>query len=99
VVVGLPEIYQQVMEISRAQATLSGQIQAFIQASNTQTDIQNRELRRIEDSNNIAHSDYEKRLRALETRAVVTPKMMWTAVGSLTAMSGVAVAIISLVTR
>lgn len=44
----------------------------------------------------VDHNDHEARLRVLESRQVVTPKSMWTAISIIVAVAGVIVAIISI---
>jgi len=41
----------------------------------------------------------EDRIRTIEMRAVVTPAAMWTAIGTLTTIMGVLVAILTLVVK
>lgn len=99
VVVGLPDIYQLMLTLQMKQAEMDGKIMAFVASSTSSNEIFNRELRRVNDEHQADHLDHENRLRTLERRPVVSPKAVYAVIGIIIPLTGVIVAIISLMTR
>lgn len=104
--VGLKDIYDQVILMANQQAMFTGKLDGFISTWNSQVDIISREIKRIETDAQRALADHETRIRDLKTalsevqaRPVVTPKAVWGAVGAFTGIISVAVAIIVALTR
>lgn len=104
--VGLKDIYDQVLLMSQQQASFTGKLDGFIATWNSQVDIISREIKRIETDAQRVLTDHETRLRELkattadiQARPVVTPKAVWGAVGALTGVVAVATAIIAAITR
>lgn len=90
--IDLRDVYNEVRRIAEGYGELSGKLDTAMSMQAMRFDAVGRELA----SNTQQHTDYELRLRSLEQRPVVTPKAMWTAIGSLTGLVSVAIAIVAL---
>lgn len=105
-VVGLKDIYDQVLHMAQQQAMFTGKMDGFIATWNSQVDIISREIKRVETDAQRVLEDHEKRLRAFEAsssdikaRPVITPTTVWKAVGVFIPLASVLVAIIAIITR
>jgi hypothetical protein len=104
--VGLKDIYDQVILMAQQQAMFTGKMDGFISTWNSQVDIISREIKRIEADAQRTLADHEARIRELKAataeiqgRPVVTPKAVWGAVGAFSGVVSIAVAIIAIITR
>lgn len=99
VVVGLKDIFQLLLEVQSKQSELGGQLGAFMSATNVAAEVASRELQRVDREHADDHMDHERRLRILELRPTISPKAVWSAITVGITLTGVVVAIISLITR
>ena len=104
--VGLKDIYDQVILMAQQQAMFTGKLDGFISTWNSQVDIISREIKRIETDAQRTLADHEARIRELkataaeiQARPVVTPKAVWGAVGAFSGVVSIAVGIIAVITR
>jgi len=93
--IGLRDVYDEVQKVARGYGELAGKLDTAVSMYALRFDAVNREL--AETGKEI--SDHELRLRAVEQRPVVTPRAMWAAIGVLTGIVSVALAIISQVVK
>lgn len=99
VVVSLNDIYQLMLALQNKQSEMDGKMVAFVASSTSANEIFSRELKRVNDEHQGDHLDHENRIRELEKRPFVSPKAVWAAIGVIIPLTGLIVAIISLVTR
>lgn len=78
---------------------LKARLDTLIQVTQIREETQALELKHIRESLSQQHTDHETRLRELERRRYVEPRAIWTALGILTAVGSLLVAIINVATR
>lgn len=77
----------------RGQERIDAKVEAAFSSQQTRIEGLGRDI----SENRAVLDDHEKRLRAMETRPVVTPKAVWVAVGVIITMLGVFVSIIAVI--
>lgn len=85
---------------------LDGKLDSFVQVYKIRNDGFDAELRKIHETQVMNHAaedrrymDHENRVRALESRRYVEPKTVWQAVGLLTTIGSLVIAVVSIATR
>jgi hypothetical protein len=95
VVIGLRDVFDQVQMLISRQASLDGKVDLALSTQSLRNDIIVRDLSAVV----AKQAELEKIVEGIQSRPVVTPKAVWTAVAAVTGAIGVATAVISLVTR
>lgn len=88
--IGLRDLYTQLQHLDRTITALSAQIQMATQQQTLNAASVAQQLADIRHDQN----DHETRIRLLESKQVVSPKSMWTALGVLVPIVGLIVTII-----
>lgn len=78
---------------------LNAKFDTLMQTQQLRDAATNSELRHIREDINKNNVDHETRIRNLESRRYVEPKTVWAATATLTALGGLAVAIINAITK
>jgi hypothetical protein len=90
--IGLRDVYDELRKVSAGYGELAGKLDTAMSLHGMRFDAVGRELA----SMGREITDHEVRIRVVEQRAVVTPRAMWTAIGTLTGLVSVALAIVAL---
>lgn len=93
--IGLRDLYDQLYEMSRGYAALAAKLDT---ALITQRMIQESLAQQLETIKG-DQRDHEMRLRGLEKRQFISPKMVWTALGVIGGFVSIIVAIIAIIVK
>lgn len=90
--IGLRDVYDELRKVSAGYGELAGKLDTAMSMHAIRFDALGRELADLRRE----IIDHEHRLRAIEQKPVVTPRAMWAALGTLTGLVSVAIAIVAL---